>query len=57
MEEVCFGNVGTDDTKIGRVPDASLRGDKRVAAILVPDTETGVVDRLAASWGSQQLEQ
>lgn len=49
MEEVCFGNVGTDDTKIGRVPDASLRGDKRVAAMLVPDT--GVLDRLAASLG------
>lgn len=51
MEEVCFGNVGIDDIKIGRVLDVSLRGDKRVVVILVLDIEIGVVDRLVVSLG------
>lgn len=51
IEEVCLGNVGTEDTKIGRVPEASFRGDKRVAAMLDPDTAGDGVDKLAASLG------
>lgn len=51
MEEVCFGKVGIDDIKIGRVLDVSLRGDKRVVVILVLDIEIGVVDRLVVSLG------
>jgi hypothetical protein len=48
---VCFGSVGTDDTRMGRVTEATLRGDRRLAATLDPGNAADVDDRLATSFG------
>lgn len=52
MEDVvCFGSVGTDDTKMGRVTVATLRGERSVAATLDPGNAAEVLDKLATSFG------